>query len=96
MIKIKNRIIKIAASVAIVLSVITAPVVAFASPPKYHCGLQMQYTTASWTGSYNHYHGITQYYCHVTYVDTAYYYTCVNCGATSTETVRSNEVHTRV
>lgn len=25
-----------------------------------------------------------------------FYYTCVNCGATSSETVRSNEVHTRV
>lgn len=94
--RIKNKMIKILASSIFTLTIITAPVVAFASPPKYHCGIQMQYTSASWNGSYNHYHGLTQYLCRVTYKDTAYYYTCVSCGSKSSETVRSNEVHTRV
>lgn len=94
--KIKNKLIKLFASSIFVFSIITTPVIALAAPLKYHCGIQMQYTSSSWNGSYNHYHGLTQYRCCVTYIDTAYYYTCVNCGEKSRETVRSNEVHTRV
>lgn len=94
--KTKNKIVKLLISSIFALSIITTPVIALAAPPKYHCGIQMQYTSASWNGSYNHYHGLTQYLCRVTYTDTAYYYTCANCGTTQNETERSNEIHTRV
>lgn len=93
--KTKNIMMKLLVASVLSLSVILTPVVAFAAPTKYHCGIPMQYTSASWNGAYNHYHGLTQYRCHVTYRDTAYYYICVNCKTRSNETVRSNEVHKR-
>lgn len=69
------------------------PISVFAAPVKIHCGIPMQYTTANWTGSYNHFHGILQRPCTVTYTETGYYYTCISCGARANEIVRSNEKH---
>ena len=92
----KNSIITLFVSLLLVCILFLIPITVYAAP--YHCGVEMQYNgnPYSWDGSYYHYHGILHYYCHVTYTDTAYYYICSNCHYTTSETIRTNEVHTKV